>query len=85
MKTFLMLSSVTMLLVGCDCGPMDGDLPAAYQTPSNAAYTQQQLEQAAGARANREREPSCCRINKPRTPNHVHHGAKSWSMCSRVD
>jgi hypothetical protein len=46
MKTFLMLSSVTMLLVGCDCGPMDGDLPAAYQTPSNAAYTQQQLEQA---------------------------------------
>ncbi|MEE2718478.1 MAG: hypothetical protein VX727_01685 [Planctomycetota bacterium] len=34
------------LMAGCDSGPMDGDLPAAYQTPSGAAYTQQQLEQA---------------------------------------
>ena len=46
MKTSLMLFSVTMLLVGCDSGPMDGAVPAAYQTPSGAAYTQQQLEQA---------------------------------------
>ncbi|GEM_PF-5788369 len=41
-----MISSVSMLMLGCDSGPMDGDLPTAYQTPSNAAYTQHQLEQA---------------------------------------
>jgi len=46
MKTLLTCSFVLALLTGCDSGPMDGDLPAAYQTPSNAAYTQQQLEQA---------------------------------------
>ena len=49
MKKTLTISTsafVIALFAGCDSGPMDGDLPAAYQTPSNAAYTQQQLEQA---------------------------------------
>jgi len=34
------------LMAGCDSGPTDGELPAAYETPSGAAYTQQQLERA---------------------------------------
>lgn len=45
MKTFLILSSSLLFLAGCNCGPMDGETPAAYQTPSNAAYTQQQLQE----------------------------------------
>jgi len=34
----------SLLFVGCDAGPMDGE-PAAFQPESGAAYTQQQLEQ----------------------------------------
>jgi len=49
MKKILTLSTSAFLIAmfaGCDSGPMDGDVPAAYQTPTGAAYTQQQLEQA---------------------------------------
>ena len=49
MKKTLTISttvSVLCMFMGCDSGPMDGELPAAYQTPSSTAYTQQQLEQA---------------------------------------
>jgi hypothetical protein len=45
--TRLAIAIVTVfLLAGCNDGPMDGSEPAAFQTPSNAAYTQQQLEAA---------------------------------------
>ena len=49
MKKILTLSTSAFLIAmfaGCDSGPMDGDVPAAYQTPTGAAYTQQQLERA---------------------------------------
>jgi len=49
MKKILTLSTSAFLIAmfaGCDSGPMEGDVPAAYQTPTGAAYTQQQLEQA---------------------------------------
>ena len=49
MKKILTLSTSAFMIAmfaGCDSGPMDGDVPAAYQTPTGAAYTQQQLEQA---------------------------------------
>ena len=44
--TRLAIATVTVfLLTGCNDGPMDGE-PAAFQTETGAAYTQQQLEAA---------------------------------------
>ena len=45
--TRLAIATVTVfLLTGCNDGPMDGSEPAAFQTQTGAAYTQQQLEAA---------------------------------------
>ena len=48
MKRLAIATVTVFMLTGCICndGPMDGSEPAAFQTPSNAAYTQQQLEAA---------------------------------------
>ena len=45
MLRFTILFSGVLFLAGCNCGPMDGE-PTAYETPTGAAYTQQQLEEA---------------------------------------
>ena len=44
MPRYLIMISSVFFLASCDCGPMDGE-PAAFQTQTGAAYTQQQLEQ----------------------------------------
>ena len=45
MIRFTILISGVLCLGGCNDGSMDGE-PAAYETQTGAAYTQQQLEEA---------------------------------------